>query len=115
MILLSAFLIAILFGCGIYLMLSRNLQRVVIGFILLSNGVNLMVLTASGLPEDAVAPLLLGEGYDVQPAATMADPLPQAFILTAIVIGLAITAFLLAMAARTFRERKSDELEEVPS
>jgi multicomponent Na+:H+ antiporter subunit C len=48
----------VLFGCGIYLMLSRNLQRVVLGFIIISNGVNLMVLTASGLPEGAAPPLL---------------------------------------------------------
>jgi multicomponent Na+:H+ antiporter subunit C len=112
MTVLSAFLVAVLFGCGVYLMLSRNVQRLVLGFIVLSNGVNLMVLTAAGLPADAAPPLVASA--DAAAAGVFADPLPQAFILTAIVIGLAITAFLLAMAARTYREAGTDDLETLP-
>jgi multicomponent Na+:H+ antiporter subunit C len=106
MIGLSSMVVAVLFGAAIYLLLSRNVQRVAIGLIVMGNGVNLLVLTASGLPSGAIPPLLDGtEGAH-------ADPLPQAFILTAIVIGLGTAAFALAMAARTHRELGTDELQE---
>jgi multicomponent Na+:H+ antiporter subunit C len=107
MIGLSAIVTGVLFAASLYLLLSRNVQRVAIGFIVLSNGVNLLVLTAAGLPERAVPPLI-GSNVPVE----YADPLPQAFILTAIVIGLGTAAFLLAMAARTHDELGTDELQE---
>jgi multicomponent Na+:H+ antiporter subunit C len=105
MIGLSSLVVGVLFASAVYLMLSRNTQRIAIGFILLSNGVNLMVLTASGLPARALPPLLNG---DIEGA--YADPLPQAFILTAIVIGLGTASFLLALAARAYREMGTDDL-----
>ncbi len=105
MIGLSAMVVGVLFASAIYLMLSRNTQRIAIGFILLSNAVNLMVLTSSGLPERAVPPLLGPEQSGIY-----ADPLPQAFILTAIVIGLGTASFLLALAARAYREMGTDDL-----
>jgi multicomponent Na+:H+ antiporter subunit C len=107
MIGLSAIVVGVLFASALYLLMSGNMQRVAIGFIILSNGVNLLVLTASGLPHRAIPPLL---GAEVE--GTYADPLPQAFILTAIVIGLGTAAFLLAMAARTHRELGTDHLQE---
>jgi multisubunit Na+/H+ antiporter MnhC subunit len=110
MIALSSLVVAVLFASGIYLMLSRSTQWVAIGFILLSNAVNLFVLTAAGLPEAPVPPLLMG----VDESAAFADPLPQAFILTAIVIGLGTASFLLALAARAHRERGTDRLWEAP-
>lgn len=105
MIALSSVVVAVLFAAGLYLMLSRNTQRVVIGFIVMSNGVNMMVLASAGVPENAVPPLV-----DEAMVGPFMDPLPQAFILTAIVIGLGVSAFLLAMAARSHREMGSDEL-----
>jgi len=105
----SVGVVGILFAAAVYLLLSRNVQRVALGFILLSNGVNLLVLTAGGLPEGAAPPLL-----GTADVAAMADPLPQAFILTAIVIGLGTSAFLLALAARAHRETGSDEMREEP-
>ena len=107
MILLSAIVVAVLFATGLYLMLSRNTQRIVIGFIILSNAVNLLVLSASGAPENAVPPLV-----DSTMAGPYMDPLPQAFILTAIVIGLGTAAFLLAMAARAHKEMGTDKLQD---
>jgi multicomponent Na+:H+ antiporter subunit C len=104
---LSAIVVGVLFASALYLLMSHNVQRVAIGFIILSNGVNLLVLTASGLPERALAPLLDGEADGVY-----TDPLPQAFILTAIVIGLGTAAFLLAMSARTHRELGTDIMQE---
>lgn len=107
MIGLAALVVAVLFAVGIYLMLSRNTQRVAIGFIVLSNGVNLLVLSSAGIPENAVPPLV---GTELTGA--YADPLPQAFILTAIVIGLGTAAFLLAMAAKGYLEMGTDELQD---
>jgi multicomponent Na+:H+ antiporter subunit C len=104
----AALLVGVLFASGIYLMLSGNVQRIAIGFILLSNGVNLLVLAASGLPQGAVPPLL---DKDAPPGGVFADPLAQAFILTAIVIGLGTASFLLALAASTHRATESDELQ----
>lgn len=106
MIALAAACVALLIGAGVYLLLSANLQRAVLGFLLLSNGVNLLVLSGSPPPAGASAPIV---GAGPGPAA---DPLPQAFLLTAIVIGLAAALFLLAFAVRTYRQTGSDELED---
>ena len=72
---------AVLAGAGVYLMLARSIVRMLLGFILVGNGVNLLFLAASGPPGK---PPLIEE----VPSAAMADPLPQAFVLTAIVIPL---------------------------
>jgi multicomponent Na+:H+ antiporter subunit C len=103
---LAALALGALLAAGIYLLLAPSAQRVVIGFLLVSNGVNLFVLTAAGMPEGAAPPLIRD---DVAATAT-ADPLAQAFILTAIVIGFGMAAFLLAMAADVHRGTGSDDL-----
>lgn len=104
MIGISAVVVALLFAAGVYAMLSRQLQQVAIGFLLLSNAVNLLLLTSAGLPARARPPLLGAE-----PVGPYPDPLPQAFVLTAIVIGLGMAAFLLALTLRLYRETGSDE------
>jgi multicomponent Na+:H+ antiporter subunit C len=86
----------VLFGSGIAIMMERSLTRVLIGFLLVGNGVNLLIYVMSGTP--GLAPIL-NEGVD---ASEISDPLPQAFILTAIVINLGITAFLLALLYRSW-------------
>lgn len=94
--------IGVLFGCGVYLLMERSLTRVLLGFLLLGNGVNLLLLHMGGEP--GAAPL-------ISPGLTnaeMSDPLPQALILTAIVITLAVTAFLLAMIYRSWRLSRVD-------
>lgn len=101
----AALVVGVLFGVAVYLMLSRRTQDVAMGFLLLSNGANLLVLTAAGLPTGA-APPIVGDAA----AAAHSDPLPQAFLLTAIVIGLAAAAFLIALVVRTHAETGSDEL-----
>ena len=83
-----------LIGCGVYLALERNLTRVLVGLLMLGNGVNLLFLVASGPAGRAP---IVGEA----PAADMSDPLPQALVLTAIVISLGTSAFVLAMAYRS--------------
>jgi multicomponent Na+:H+ antiporter subunit C len=87
---------AVLFGSGVAVMLERSLTRVLIGFLLVGNGVNLFMFSMAGAP--GLAPLLV-EGVD---ESELSDPLPQAFILTAIVINLGLTAFMLALVYRTW-------------
>jgi multicomponent Na+:H+ antiporter subunit C len=90
---------------GVYLLLERSLTRVLIGFILLGNGVNLLLLVAGG--RSGGAPIL-----GLTPPARMSDPLVQAMILTAIVITLGITAFVLAMAYRSWQLNGHDEVQD---
>lgn len=104
MIGLGAITAGALVAAGVYLLLSSSAQRVAVGFLLLSNGVNLFVLTSAGMPEGAAPPLI------TDAAAATADPLAQAFILTAIVIGFGMAAFLLAMAADLHRSTGDDDV-----
>lgn len=94
--------IGVLFGCGVYLLTERSLTRVLLGFLLLGNGVNLLILHMAGAP--GAAPIL-SPGLSF---SEMSDPLPQALILTAIVITLGVTAFLLAMIYRSWRLARRD-------
>lgn len=94
-----------LFGCGVYLLLERSLTRVLVGLVLVSNGVNLMLLSSGG---PAGEPPLLDEA---EPAA-MGDPLPQALVLTAIVITLATVSFVLAMAHRSWQLQGHDDVQD---
>jgi multicomponent Na+:H+ antiporter subunit C len=86
------------------MLLQRRLSRIIIGVGLLGHGVN-VVLLHSGGGSGAVPILGVGKG-------TLADPLPQALVLTAIVISFAITAFLLAMAYRAWKFSADDEVDD---
>ncbi len=97
-------LAAVLVGVGVYLMLERSLSRIVIGLVIASNGINVLFLIAGGRAGDP--PLNDGDH------STMADPLPQAMVLTAIVITLGMTAFLLAMAYRSWQLNGHDEVQD---
>jgi multicomponent Na+:H+ antiporter subunit C len=100
----QAALIAVLFSVGTFLVLHRSLTRIILGVGLLGNGVNLLILTSGSVPGDAP---ILGEG-----ATDLTDPVPQALVLTAIVIGLAIVAFLLSMAYRSWTIDGNDVVED---
>lgn len=97
--------IAALVTVGVYLLLERSLSRVLIGVILIGNGANLLFLVAGGA---AGRPPLVGSAEPSE----MSDPLPQAMALTAIVITLAMTAFLLAMAYRSWQLHRHDEVQD---
>jgi len=90
-----------LYAAGVYLLLDRSLTRVLLGFLLLGNATNLLVLSAGG--PAGLAPIL---GYSDPQAFT--DPLPQALILTAIVITFGVAAFLLAMIHRSWRLARNE-------
>lgn len=96
----------VLIATGIYLTLERSLSRIVIGLALLGNGVNLLFLVAGGRAGEA--PINV-PGAD---SSTIADPLPQAMVLTAIVIALGLTAFVLAMAYRSWQLHGHDEVQD---
>lgn len=98
--------IGILFMIATYLMLSKSLLRIIVGTGLLSHGAHLLLLTMSGLKRGA--PPLLGEN-----AADYTDPLPQALILTAIVISFGVTAFFLVLAYRAYKELGTDNIEQM--
>lgn len=91
-------------ACGTYLVLGRQLSRVVIGIGLLGHGVNVLLLLSGG---DAGDPAFVGGN-----AEQFADPLPQAFILTAIVITFGVIAFLLTMAYRSWVITSDDAVED---
>jgi multicomponent Na+:H+ antiporter subunit C len=85
-----------LYAAGVYLLLDRSLTRVLLGFLLLGNATNILLLSTGGAA--GLAPIL---GY--ADPDEMSDPLPQALILTAIVITFGVTAFVLAMIHRSWR------------
>lgn len=94
--LLIAITIGILVAGGIYRLLGGCKVDIVIGLILLSQAANLIILASGGLKHNAAA--LIGEETDI---TTLSDPLPQALVLTAIVIGFGILAFLLTLLIRS--------------
>lgn len=104
--LLVSIVIGVLFAVGMYLVLSRTLLRIVIGTCLLSHGTLLMLITMGKL-KTGVGPILTG-----QTGISYIDPLPQALILTAIVIGFGVTAFIIVLSYRTYQTLNSDDTED---
>ena len=104
--LVLALTIGALFATGVYLMLSRNLIRVILGFLLAGHSINLLLLTTGvgGVPP------IVGEA---EGGEQMADPIPQALILTSIVISLAVSTFLFAMAYRNYILTRDPEIDDV--
>jgi len=107
MIWVFAFAIWVTITAGIYLSMSRDLLRIVLGLALLGGGVNLLVFASGrlGSPEPAVVPM----GERVL-AATAANPLPQALVLTAIVIGFALLCFSLVLVMRLINDARTDDV-----
>jgi multicomponent Na+:H+ antiporter subunit C len=106
---LYAFVAAGLFGCGLYMVLSRHVVRMMLGLSLLTTAVNLALFQAGRIR--TAQPPLIKEG--AERLGESADPLPQALILTAIVIGFALTVILAALTLRAWRGQhtlRSDEL-----
>ncbi|MDQ3539244.1 MAG: sodium:proton antiporter [Chloroflexota bacterium] len=101
MILLVSIVVAIMFGSAAYLMLKRDLIRVITGMILIGNAANLYIM-ATGLRR-GVAPVLPARGE-------MSDPLVQAMTLTAIVIGFGVAALVLSLVFRVYESHSSVDL-----
>ncbi|MFQ6550206.1 Na+/H+ antiporter subunit C [Aestuariibius sp. 2305UL40-4] len=94
-----AFTIGIVVACSVYLMLARNVLRFIFGLVLISNAANLTIFTAGRLTEGT--PPLIAYGSDL-PAEGAANALPQALVLTAIVIGFGLFAFALVLVFRAY-------------
>ncbi|MEN9937577.1 MAG: hypothetical protein RLZZ387_4156 [Chloroflexota bacterium] len=93
-----AFLIGGLYTVAIYLMLRQTIARVILGLALLTNATNLLIFTVGGLTR--ARPPIVPDGLS-QPSGPFADPVPQSLILTAIVIGFGVLAFMMVLAFRT--------------
>jgi multicomponent Na+:H+ antiporter subunit C len=98
---LIALLVGVLVAASVYLMLSRNLVRFLFGLVLVSNAANLLIFAAGRLTL-ARPPLVPADL--MAPATEVANALPQALILTAIVIGFGLLAFAMILAARAYEE-----------
>lgn len=104
--LVLALLIGVLFGTGVVLLMSRGISRALLGVMLMSNGINLMFVVAAGSP--GRAPIVDDAGTETG----ITDPLPQALVLTAIVITLALTGFVMSLAYRAWELSRTDLIED---
>lgn len=114
--LFSIVVIGVLMGSAVYLLLQKSLLRVVFGTVLITHGVNLLLFTSGRLKRGGPPLLEKGTGENGATAAleslpAVTDPLPQALILTAIVIGFATTALVLVIAYRTYQTHGTDDLD----
>jgi multicomponent Na+:H+ antiporter subunit C len=107
-----AFVIGGLFAAGIYMLLRRSLLKLLIGLSLMSHATNLLIFTVAGLTRGRAPVININESALEPP---FADPMPQALILTAIVISFGVTAFALALAFRTYRSVGTDDLDQMQS
>ncbi|MDA3131081.1 Na(+)/H(+) antiporter subunit C [Aliibacillus thermotolerans] len=96
----------ILLSIGTYLILTKSLLRIVLGTSIFTHGVHIMLLSMAGLKTGAVP--LLGED-----AAAYTDPIPQALMLTSIVISFALTAFFLVLSYRTYKTFGTDDMDQL--
>ncbi len=107
-VLLSA-LIGLLYAGGVYLILRRNILRFIIGIIFLGNATNMLVFLSAGIVPGQ-PPILNDVNDNIQQTA---DPLPQALVLTAIVIGLGIVIFILALKYKFFTATAIDDMDQL--
>ena len=107
---LTALIVGVLVAASVYLMLARNFLRFLFGLILLSNAANLVIFASGRMTPGA--PALVPEGMDV-PEGVIGNALPQALVLTAIVIGFGLLAFTLALAFEAYRRLKTMDSDEM--
>ena len=109
---LAAILVGVIFGSGIFLLLCRTPVKLIIGLVLLSNAINLLIFVAAGLTRGK--PPLIAEGL-LRLSEASADPLPQALILTAIVISFGVLAFALVLFSRSYKVLSTDNIDDMKS
>lgn len=110
MYIILAFVIGGLYASGLYMMMRRSLVKLIIGLILLSHAANLLIFTAGELTR--ARPPLIPAGA-LQPVGPYADPLPQALILTAIVISFGVLAFAVVLLHRTHQITGTEDLDDL--
>jgi len=107
---LLAIAVGVLYTTAIYMILRRSIVKLVIGLMLLSNAANLLIFTSAGLTRNG--PPLIVEGA-TEASSVVADPLAQALILTAIVIGLGVLAFAVVLIHRAYEVVKADDMDQM--
>lgn len=108
--LILSILVGVLYAAGVYLLLRRSIVKLILGIIFLGNATNLVIFVSGGLTKASPAFIEAGEKAA---SAGIADPLPQALILTAIVIGFGVTAFALALMYRFYKTTGTEDLDDV--
>ena len=107
---LLSFVVGGLVAAGLYMMMRRSIIKLIVGLALLSHAANLLIFTAGGLTRGR--PPLVPEG-ETALTSPYADPLPQALILTAIVIGFGVLAFSIALITRAYQETATDDVDQL--
>jgi multicomponent Na+:H+ antiporter subunit C len=110
--LLLVFLIGLMHAGGVYMLLRRSIFKMIIGLILLGNGANLLIFLLGRLVKGH--PPVMADGMKVF-ADIYADPLPQAVILTAIVIGFGLQSFAIILIKKVYKVLETDDLDELNS
>lgn len=106
-----AVFIGLLYACGVYLILRRSIVKVILGVFVLSNATNLIIFLAGGIKRGGLP--FVPKGAETVDPSTISDPLPQALILTAIVISLGISAYILALKYRYFDVTGTHDLDQL--
>ena len=107
---LLAFVVGVLYAAGLYLMMRRSIVKLILGLALLGHAANLLIFTIGR--SNNGRPPLIPEGAE-QITGSFADPLPQALILTAIVIGFGVQAFALVLLRRVNQTLGTDDLQQI--
>lgn len=108
--LLLVFLIGILYAAGVYLILRRSMVRLLLGIMLLGNGTNILIFLLGNITKGK--PPIIGADFKVF-QDIYADPIPQALILTAIVISFGLTSFAIVLLKRVYAFVNSDDLDDL--
>lgn len=109
---LIAILIGLLYASGLYMMLRRSLVKLIIGLILLGNGANLLIFLLGRITKGK-PPIIPGDSNVFLDA--YADPVPQALILTAIVISFGLQSFAIVLIKRAYKVVKTDDIDKMNS
>ncbi len=109
---LLAVVVGVLYAAGLYLVMRRSVVKLVLGLALLTHAANLLIFAVGGLSR-ASAPIIAADAEML--VGPYADPVPQALILTAIVIGFGVQAFTLVLVKRAYRETGTDDLDALRS
>lgn len=107
--LLLAVVVGVLYATGVYMIMRRSIMKLIIGIGLLAHGANLLIFTLGRI--ESVKPPIIAEGEKT--ISTYADPVPQALILTAIVIGFGVMAFALVLFRETARVSSTGDVQEM--
>ena len=108
---LLSVIVGVLFSVGLYLLMQKSLMKLVLGVLVLSNGANLLIFVAGGIKRGlngAVAPVIAATEKQLSMAS--ADPLPQALILTAIVIGFGVIAYFIVLVKTLYTRLSQQDL-----